>query len=326
MYNIGLLGIGRIGRLLTKKIKSNFPNYKVSHAFNPSQDEKWCRNNGVILCKTEDHFWNSDIHIVFICSPSDQHSRQIIRAAEKKIPIFCEKPLGTNIRDIELSIKAVEKNNVYFQIGFNRRFDRDFMELRNKITNMGSIPHLLRITSRDPKYPDKKYIAKSGGICFDMTIHDFDIARYLFDSEIIEIYAFGSCLVHPSFENLGDFDTLMVQIKFSNGSIGIIDNSRRAVYGYDQRIEVFSNKGNYFANNYHKNNIKRYTSNGVYNSELKYFFLDRYDQAYDTQLGVFFESIEKKLKSPISIYDGYQAVKISQAAHKSLKEQKPILI
>jgi len=240
--------------------------------------------------------------------------------------MFCEKPVGINSYDIELSIIAIEKYNSYIQVGFNRRFDNSIIKLREKIITMGNIPHILRITSRDSESPNEQYISKSGGIFFDMAIHDFDMARYLFDSEIVEVYSTGSCLINPNFKKFNDVDTSITQIKFANGSIGSIDNSRCASYGYDQRVEVFSNKGNYFSNNYYKNNVKKFTSHGICSSTLKHFFLDRYDQAYDNQLNTFFECIEKKMKSPVDIYDGYKAVKISQAAHSSLKENRPFLV
>ena len=185
-----------------------------------------------------------EIGAVIVCSSTDTHADIVIAAAEKGKHIFCEKPVDLTVAKVKKALAAVQKAGVKIQVGFNRRFDHNFRRVRDQVRD-GAIgdPHIVRITSRDPAPPPPEYVKVSGGIFLDMTIHDFDMARYLAGSEAVEVYAKGAVLVDPAIGKAGDVDTAVVTITFQNGCIAVIDNSRKATYGYDQRVEVFGSKG-----------------------------------------------------------------------------------
>ena len=241
---IGLIGAGRIGRVHTETIANRTPDANilaVADVF--EQAAQKCAAEFGIPSFHKDHreiLENSDIEAVLICSSTDTHAQFIVEAAEAGKHIFCEKPIDHDLQKIDRALEAVEKAGVKLQIGFNRRFDPSFKRVRDAVSN-GEIgtPHLVRITSRDPEPPPMDYIKISGGIFLDMTIHDFDMARYLIGSEVDEVYATGGVMVDPAIGEAGDIDTAVIVLRYANGAIGVIDNSRKAIYGSDQRLEVF---------------------------------------------------------------------------------------
>ena len=322
--DIGLIGTGRIGQVHTFNIHNYLKGYIITHAFDPFANEQWLTENDIIAVNTVEELLDQDIDCVLICSPSPEHTTQIIAAANRKKHIFCEKPIGLDIEEIKSAIKTVEQENVILQVGFNRRFDPTFAQLQSKIKEKVGIPHIVRITSRDPEAPPEAYIAKSGGIFLDMSIHDFDMARFLASSEVVEVFATGSCLVNSAFAKYNDIDTAMIQLKFANGALGVIDNSRQAVYGYDQRVEVFSNNACLKAKNQTEDNVQHYGRDYLSSSTLKNFFLERYKEAYINQFKTFFNSINNKGPSVVSGFDGLQAVKIAIAAKKSFETKSPV--
>lgn len=211
------------------------------------------------------------------------------------------------------------------QVGFNRRFDHNFQKARD-IVQTGKIgaPHLLRITSRDPEPPSAEYIATSGGLFMDMTIHDFDMARYVMQSEVIEVYAQGANLIDPRIGELGDIDTAIVSLRFANGALGIIENSRKAVYGYDQRLEAFGSAGSVTTDNDRASTALVSTADGVHMDKPLYFFLERYTQAYMREVEEFVRAVLDDRPIACDANDGLQAERIARAAKESLHSGRPV--
>jgi len=251
----------------------------------------------------------------------------IIAAAAAKKHIFCEKPIDLDIPKVKTALEAVKKAGVKLQIGFNRRFDHNFARIR-QYTLDGEIGNvqIVRISSRDPAPPPPAYVAVSGGIFIDMMIHDFDMARFQAGSGITEVYASGAVLVDPEIGKAGDVDTAIVSLKFANGAIGVIDNSRKAVYGYDQRVEVFGSKGAASAENDTPNTVKLSNEKSVSGEKPLYFFLERYKQAFIDEMVSFIDAVQNNKPVAVSGEDGLENMYAALAAGKSLKEGRPVKI
>jgi myo-inositol 2-dehydrogenase/D-chiro-inositol 1-dehydrogenase len=262
---------------------------------------------------------------VAICSSTDTHAKIVVEAAEAGKDIFCEKPIDHDLAKIDAALEAVEKAGVKLQIGFNRRFDPNFRKVRTMIAE-GRIgtPHIIRITSRDPAPPPVSYVKVSGGIFLDMTIHDFDMARYLSGSEVEEIYTAAGVMVDPAIGEAGDVDTAVITLRFANGAIGTIDNSRKAVYGYDQRVEVFGSEGMVQAHNNTPDNDVYYAADGVHSAKPLYFFLERYLESFIAEMKDFAQSIRENTNPPVTGRDGRIPVLIGMAAKKSYLEKRPV--
>ena len=326
--NLAILGLGRIGKIHAENIISlNECNLKI--IIDPISDSD---NNftdlGVKQSKHFDGLLNeSDIDGVVICSPSKYHVSQIKSLSELTKNIFCEKPLGLSIEEI-LDVKSlVSKKNLNLHIGFNRRYDPDFSELKRRILNdeIGDL-HMIKITSRDPAPPPISYIKKSGGIFLDMTIHDFDMVKYLSGSEISELYVKGGCFVDPEIEKAKDVDTAIINMSLKNGVLATINNSRKAVYGYDQRIEVLGSKGVLKVENKLLNKVVKGTGEGFISSNPQNFFIDRYEQSYKKELMNFVQSIKGDLVDHADADDGLHALKAGLAANNSLLNNTPFLV
>ena len=326
--NLAILGLGRIGKIHAENVISlNECNLKI--IIDPISDSD---NNftdlGVKQSKHFDDLLNeSDIDGVIICSPSKYHVSQIKSLSELTKNIFCEKPLGLSIEEI-LDVKSlVSKKNLNLHIGFNRRYDPDFSELKRRILNdeIGDL-HMIKITSRDPAPPPISYIKKSGGIFLDMTIHDFDMVKYLSGSEISELYVKGGCFVDPEIEKAKDVDTAIINMSLKNGVLATINNSRKAVYGYDQRIEVLGSKGVLKVENKLLNKVVKGTGEGFISSNPQNFFIDRYEQSYKKELMNFVQSIKGDLVDHADADDGLHALKAGLAANNSLLNNTPFLV
>jgi len=212
-------------------------------------------------------------------------------------------------------------------VGFNRRFDHNFKRIHDAIVSgQIGVPHIIKITSRDPSPPPIEYIKVSGGVFIDMTIHDWDMARFQAGSEVEEVYATGDVLVDPEIGKAGDIDTAVAVLKFKNGAIGIIDNSRQAIYGYDQRVEVFGSKGCVITDNDSLNEVRIYTSENIYEDKIPHFFLERYMESYAAELQSFFNCLQNNQEPSPNGDDGLQNVLVAMAAKKSFKEHRPIKI
>ena len=326
--NLAILGLGRIGKIHAENIISlNECNLKI--IIDPISDSD---NNftdlGIKQSKHFDDLLNeNDIDGVIICSPSKYHVSQIKSLSELTKNIFCEKPLGLSIEEI-LDVKSlVAKKNLNLHLGFNRRYDPDFSELKRRILNdeIGDL-HMIKITSRDPAPPPISYIKKSGGIFLDMTIHDFDMVKYLSGSEISELYVKGGCFVDPEIEKAKDVDTAIINMSLKNGVLATINNSRKAVYGYDQRIEVLGSKGVLKVENKHLNKVVKGTREGFISSNPQNFFIDRYEQSYKKELMNFVQSIRGDLVDHADVDDGLHALKAGLAANNSLLNNTPFLV
>ncbi|MEL7656903.1 MAG: inositol 2-dehydrogenase, partial [Bacillota bacterium] len=239
--------------------------------------------------------------------------------------VFCEKPVDLTIEKVEAVIEAAKKNNVKLQIGFNRRFDHNFRKVRELIENktIGDL-QILKITSRDPGPPPIEYVKVSGGIFMDMTIHDFDMARFLTGSEAEEVYVAAACMVDPAIGEAGDVDTALITIRFKNGTICVIDNSRKAAYGYDQRVEAFGSKGKVETANDHPTTAVWSTEEGVFSEKPLYFFLERYMDSFAEEMKQFAEALISNTETPVTGFDGLQPIKLGLAARKSVAEGRPV--
>lgn len=326
--NVGIIGAGRIGQLHANNILNSdllclkaISDIELDHLSGTIIE----KNVDVITSNPEDIFDDASIDAVFICSSTDTHADFIKKSALAGKHIFCEKPVSFNLNDTKVALKAVEESGVLFQAGFNRRFDKNFRKIYETI-QAGKIgePHIIRVSSRDPGAPPEDYIKSSGGMFMDMTIHDFDMVRFLADSNVVDISVKATNLVDPVFKKYDDVDTAVITLTFENGAIGVIDNSREAVYGYDQRIEVFGNKGVVSAENEKKTNMKLSTVEGTYLENPKHFFLDRYKDAYVDEINEFAKSILNNSALSCTGEDGYQAELLAYAARLSWLENRSV--
>lgn len=327
--NVGIIGAGRIGRLHAEHLAYRIPDANIiAIADIRVEAAERCGADLQIPSAVQDHreiMENPDIEAVIICSSTDTHAQMIEEAAAAGKHIFCEKPIDFDLARIDRALEAVDKAGVKLQIGFNRRFDPNFKRVREMVAD-GKIgmPHILRITSRDPEPPPIEYVKVSGGIFLDMTIHDFDMARYLIGSEVSEIYAAGGVMVDPEIGKAGDIDTAVITLRFANGTIGTIDNSRRAVYGYDQRVEVFGSEGMIAVSNNSPDTAVYSNAEGVHSSLPLFFFIERYTDSYIAEMKAFMECIQQDKTPPVTGIDGRVPVVMGYAAKKSYEENRPV--
>lgn len=325
---LGLVGTGRIGRLHVATLKQRVPQAELISVtdVNMQSAQECAEQYGIkqVAASLDDILADDKIDAVVICSSTDTHAPFITQAAKAGKHIFCEKPIAANLAAIDAALAAVEEADVKLMIGFNRRFDSNAARIKSAIdAGEIGIPHLMHIISRDPAPPPIEYIKVSGGIFFDMMIHDFDMARFLL-GDVEEVYAAGGVMVDPAIGEAGDIDTACVTLKFKNGAIGTIDNSRQAVYGYDQRIEVFGSKGAAKAENVYPNAVTISTDQTVQQDKPLHFFIERYVASYQTELAAFVDYVLQGTPSPVSGQDGRAPVVLAMAALRSLKENRPI--
>jgi myo-inositol 2-dehydrogenase/D-chiro-inositol 1-dehydrogenase len=325
----GVIGVGRIGKIHIENLSHRIPNAEVIVAADVYSEEL---NNvakqfsiGSTSSNYKDILNTPDVDAVVICSPTDTHSEIIQEAAALGKHIFCEKPIDLDLDKIAKINDVVDKHGVKFMVGFNRRFDPNFLKVHDTV-QQGKIgkPHVLNIISRDPDVPPKEYINASGGIFLDMTIHDFDMARYLIKSEVEEVYTRADVLIDPVFKEAGDYDTAVITLTFENGALGIINNSRKAVYGYDQRVEVFGSDGIVMVNNNTPDNHIHIDCKGTHSSLPLNFFMERYTQSYLNEMQAFIDCIQNDVPSPVTGEDGFMAVIIGLAAKRSAEENRPV--
>ena len=326
---IGVLGAGRIGKVHVRSLCTMVPDARVEAVSDVIGDaaRKLAGEYGVPRASEDyrDVLADKNVDAVFICTSTDTHAGIIEEAAAAGKHVFCEKPIALELAKIDRALKAVKNNRVLLQVGFNRRFDQGNRRLR-EIMKSGAIgtPEMCVINSRDPAPPPMEYIKVSGGIFLDMMIHDFDLARYLLDDEPSEIYASGASLVDKRIGRAGDFDTAMCVIRFAKGALCHIDNSRRAVYGYDQRAEIFGSKGAAHTLNLHNDNTVAAGADGFVRPPIQNFFLERYLQAYADEGRAFVECVRKGRAPAATGHDGRVSVVMGYAALKSAKENRPV--
>jgi myo-inositol 2-dehydrogenase/D-chiro-inositol 1-dehydrogenase len=332
MLNIGIIGAGRIGKVHAESITYNVKDANVTAIADPMMNEAtkaWAVNLGIPNVYTDYHDILNDktIDAVLICSSTDTHADISIEAIKANKHVFCEKPISQDLAKIKEVMEALSNSTVKYQVGFNRRFDHNFEAVRNAVAEgkIGDI-HVVKVTSRDPDAPPVEYVKVSGGMFLDMTIHDFDMVRYLTNSDVVEVYANGTTLVNPAIKEAGDIDTAIITMKLSNGALAVIDNSRKADYGYDQRAEVFGSKGQVAVTNDTGSTAVISTANGVTGEKPLYFFLERYMASFSKEVSLFVQAILKDTDVPVNINDGLQPVLIAKAAKKSLDENRPVLL
>lgn len=326
--NVGVIGAGRIGKLHTENLlRNDAVRVKGISDLRIGEMTDWLAGKGIsnISDGYEDIVRDPEIDAVFVCSSTDTHTAVIGAAAAGGKHIFCEKPISFHVNETRRALAHVQKAGVKLQAGFNRRFDFNFARVRELIRE-GKVgtPEIVKITSRDPSPPPYDYIRVSGGLLFDMAIHDFDMARFLSRDEVVEVYVQGAVLVDAAIGDLGDIDTAVTTLKFANGAIGVIDNSRRASYGYDQRVEVHGSAGAVTVQNAFDNSAEWSTSEGVFRDKPQHFFLERYREAYLKETQSFIESIFQNKPVAVDGNDALQAELIACAAKRSLQERRPV--
>ncbi len=327
---IAVAGLGRIGKIHLENLCRNFQEIEVVAVMDVSKESKTIvdKYNIPHFVENFDELINIEgIDAVVICSPTDTHADYVVKAAKAGKQIFCEKPLDLSLSRIKEVLKIVEECGVTLMLGFNRRFDHEFKKIRQLVANdeIGDL-QIVKITSRDPGPPPISYIKVSGGMFLDMTIHDFDMARYISGKEVVEVYAKGGVMVDPEIGNAGDIDTAIITLTFEDNTFAVIDNSRKAVYGYDQRLEVFGSKGMGIAENNFPNSHKLYSASGVSGELPLHFFLERYDASYKQEISEFIQAIVNGNSVPVDGFDGLQAMKIALAAKKSVVEGRSVQI
>ena len=330
MVRIGIIGAGRIGKVHLQSITYHVKDAVVKAVADPFMNEEteaYIKSMGVdkVSKDCKDILSDPEIDAVMICSSTDTHAAISIEAINAGKHVFCEKPVDHSIEKIKAVEDALKGKNIKFQVGFNRRFDHNFAAIRKAVDD-GRIgdPHIVKITSRDPEPPNPAYIKVSGGIFLDMTIHDFDMATFLVNSDVEEVYVQSAVLVDPAIGEQGDVDTAIITMKMTNGALCVIDNSRRAAYGYDQRAEVFGSKGMVSTSNDTLSSAVIADANGVTGEKPLFFFLERYMQSFTEEVCQFVDAIENDKETPVGIHAGMQSVKIGLAAKKSVQEHRPV--
>jgi len=327
MIRVGLVGTGRIGQIHAQNLMRNPRAQLVAITDLNLQAARDCSQKlgGVKVADDfSDLIHNHDIQAVVICSSTNTHANFCLASAALNKHIFCEKPIDADLRRIDAVAHAVENHGVKMMVGFNRRFDPNHQRIKEALMSeeIGT-PHLLHIISRDPAPPPMEYLQVSGGMFFDMTIHDFDMARFLL-GDVVELYAAAAVRVNPEIAEIGDVDTAIITLKFAQGCLGTIDNSRRACYGYDQRVEVFGSEGMLSSQNHFPHEVTVSNDRGVTRGLPKHFFLDRYQTSYEVEIDAFLRCIQEQWPTPVSIYDGRVPVVMARAARLSLAENRPV--
>lgn len=328
---VGLIGAGRIGRLHAEHLTSRIPSADlliIADVYEEAARE--CAEHFGIPAYSHDYrevLERPDIQAVIVCSSTDTHAQIIEEAARAGKHIFCEKPIALDLPSIDKALRAVERAGVKLHIGFNRRFDANYRRVRKAIKE-GEIgqPLVIHIISRDPAPPPLEYLRASGGIFLDMTIHDFDMARYLIGSEIVEVSAVANTIGHPDIAAAGDVANALVTLRFASGVIGTISNSRAAVYGYDQRVEVLGSAAAISIGNDYPNTAIISDAHSVRRDLPLYFFIERYTESFVAELIAFIDAIRSDGPVPVNGYDGRVPVAVALAAQKSLIERRAVRV
>ncbi len=328
--NVAVAGLGRIGKIHLRNLSRNFPEIKVIAVMDVFDESKSIADefNVPVFVKNFDELLAvPGVDAVVICSPTDTHADYVVKAAKAGKHIFCEKPLDLSLDLVKEVLAIVEQCGVKLMLGFNRRFDPEFKKIRQLVINdaVGDV-QIVKITSRDPGPPPVSYVKVSGGMFLDMTIHDFDMARYISGKQVKEVYAKGAVMVDPEIGKAGDIDTAVITLTFEDDTMAVIDNCRKAVYGYDQRLEVFGSKGMAQAENNFPNNHKLYSASGVSGDLPLHFFLERYDASYNQEIREFIDALVTGGDMPVDGTDGLLSIAIGLAAKKSVAENRPVKI
>lgn len=328
--NVAVAGLGRIGKIHLKNLSRNFVEIKVVAVMDVFDESKAIADefNVPVFVKTFDELLAvPEVDAVVICSPTDTHADYVVKAARAGKQIFCEKPLDLSLERVQEVLGIVKETGVKLMLGFNRRFDPEFKRIR-QLVEAGAVgdTQIVKITSRDPGPPPVSYVKVSGGMFLDMTIHDFDMARYIAGKQVKEVFAKAAVKVDPEIGAAGDVDTAVITLTFEDDSLAVIDNCRKAVYGYDQRLEVFGSEGMAQADNNFPNNHRLYSDKGISGDLPLHFFLERYDASYNQEIREFIDALVNNTKMPVDGEDGLLSIAIGLAAKKSVEENRPVKI
>jgi myo-inositol 2-dehydrogenase/D-chiro-inositol 1-dehydrogenase len=326
MLEIAQFGAGRIGQIHASNIAA-MKDVRLRYVVdvNAAAAQKLAARHGAKVVSEREAFADAKVDAVLIASSTDTHARLAIAAARAGKAIFCEKPIDLSLRKVDECLREVESAGVPMFVGFNRRFDPSFSALKNRLDQgeIGAVEQVV-ISSRDPAPPPLTYVKVSGGMFRDMTIHDFDMARWLLGEEPVEVFAMGECLVDRKIGATGDIDSAMVLLRTASDKMCHINNSRRAAYGYDQRIEVFGAKGMLRAENIGETTVEYFGARGTVSDRPLDFFLERYADAYRAEMAAFVVALNKKTAMPVGAADGRQALVLAEAAIQSLKKKQPV--
>ena len=331
MLNIALMGAGRIGKMHAKNIALH-PKCNLSYVFDINKEfaNQVAQSTKAKVAKSPDEAINdNDVNVVFIASATPTHVDFITKGAKAGKAIFCEKPIDLNIEKVDQCYETIKNCDVPIQIGFNRRFDNSHRKVKLAKDNgeIGSLEMII-ITSRDPEPPGLEYLKAAGGFFRDTTIHDFDLSRFILgDDPIVEVSAYGSQLISEECKEVGDHDTAMFIMRSQKGVLIHINNSRRAVYGYDQRVEIFGSKGMMISNNQSPSSVEKFDKEKTYSKDLiHFFFIERYAQAYKDQLDAFVNIVVNNEKPSVTFEDGRNALILANAAYDSLNNGKSMKV
>ncbi len=328
--NLAVIGTGRMGSIHTRNVARLIPGANLVALCDLRLELAQALADELdVPSVTRDYHHllaDPDIDAVMIITNTDTHAAIIRDCAEAGKHIFCEKPIALDLHAIDEALAAVKKAGIKLQIGFNRRFDKNFRKVR-EVTASGAFgrPCILKIVNRDPELPAMNFLRSSGGMFLDMSIHDFDMARFQI-GEVEELYAVGSVLVDDELKTFGDIDTSLVTLKFANGAIGNIDNSRQSVYGYDQSLEVFYLNGTAKADNDQESTVMVADRAGMHHAKPPYWFINRYAECYVEEVRQFVDAVLNDKAVPVTGEDGRAAVVLGYAAWKSFKENRPVNI
>ncbi|HYD85771.1 MAG TPA: inositol 2-dehydrogenase [Opitutus sp.] len=327
MLKFAQFGAGRIGAIHASNLAAAGAQLLYVVDVNELAAAKLAATHGARVADAAKVFADRNVDAVIIASSTDTHADLAIAAARAGKAIFCEKPIDLSLRRVDACLKVVNQTRVPMFVGFNRRFDPSFRALRERIGKgeIGSVEQVI-VSSRDPGLPPISYLKVSGGQFRDMTIHDFDMARWLLGEEPVEVFAYGSCLVDRAVGKIGDTDSAMVLLRTASGRLAHINNSRRATYGYDQRIEVHGSKGRLIAGNHQPTTVQLADERAVSEDKPLYFFLERYAEAYRAELIAFVDAVREGKPMAVTANDGRQAIVLAEAAVKSLRTNRPVKV
>jgi len=326
MINFALFGAGRIGSIHGNNVAKH-PQARLVALHDPFQAnaDRLCGELGCEQMSPELIFASDDIQAVLICSATDTHADLIEAAVGAGKHVFCEKPIDLSLQRVQLCLDRISQSDRKTMVAFNRRFDPNFQILKDKIEagDIGAV-ELVSIVSKDPAPPPVEYIKVSGGLFRDMTIHDFDMARFLLAEEVVSVNAQASCQVDTAIGEAGDVDTAVITMATASGKLAQISNSRRASFGYDQRIEVHGSEGMLVAQNVNENTVVAHTQAGVNSAKPLHFFLERYAEAYNLELNSFIRCLHGEAVEVPTMEDGLEALRLAEAALFSLQQGRMV--
>lgn len=325
---LAVVGLGRIGKVHLQNLLTSITGAEVRAICDGDVKRTSVYQNTAIKAYSDysTMLRSEALDAIIICTPTPLHFDMIEEAFSLGLHIFCEKPLDKDLSNIKKLHQFSTKSKLKLQVGFNRRFDSNFRHIHLQVKDkLIGDPHILKITSRDPAPPSLQYLKSSGGMFMDMTIHDFDMARYIVGSEVKEVFAKADVLIDPMFHEAEDIDTAVIMLDFENGAKAVIDNSRKAVYGYDQRLEIFGSKGMLMADNKHLHNTQHFNESGATSPRPYDFFMDRYADSFKNELQQFIDALLENKDTIVDGKDAFNATAIALAAYESIKLNKPVV-